>query len=147
MAKTNISALKSRVSLAGLIRQSISLKKQGSEYFGLCPFHHEKTASFTVYRNHNQEERYYCHGCRAGGDHIDWITNFLGVPHQQAIEKLQLLAGEPKIDRSMGSKNRPGRQASRQPTNRPQLSYGAKNIIAVCPSWARGPTAMRMARC
>jgi hypothetical protein len=96
MSTPDIRALKSRVSLAGLIRQSSNLKQQGNEYFGLCPFHHEKTASFTVYRNDNQEERYYCHGCRAGGDHIDWITNFLGVPHEQAIEKLQRLAGDPQ---------------------------------------------------
>ena len=74
-------AIREKVSLAEVIGQSVSLKKTGGRYLGLCPFHEEKTPSFTVF-----DERYFCFGCKASGDVIDFVrksngSNFLEAVH------------------------------------------------------------------
>ena len=74
-------AIREKASLADLIGQSVSLKKTGGRYLGLCPFHDEKTPSFTVF-----DDRYFCFGCKASGDIIDFVrktsgSNFLDAVH------------------------------------------------------------------
>lgn len=65
------SVIKSRVSILDVIREYASLKKAGNYWKGHCPFHSEKTASFTVSPH---KEIFYCFGCHAGGDLITFIT-------------------------------------------------------------------------
>lgn len=61
--------LKARVSLSGLIGRAVKLQRAGREFKGLCPFHSEKTGSFTV----NEDKGFYhCFGCGAHGDAIRW---------------------------------------------------------------------------
>ena len=58
-------AVKRQISIVNVIGGYIALKKKGNKFWGCCPFHNEKTASFTV-----SEEKgfFYCFGCHAGGD-------------------------------------------------------------------------------
>jgi hypothetical protein len=59
--------------LAELIGQTVQLRKIGkTRWRGLCPIKTEATPSFDVWQGRNGEGRYYCHGCKAGGDSIDW---------------------------------------------------------------------------
>ncbi|MDF2367758.1 DNA primase [Sneathiella sp.] len=82
--------LKARVSLADLIGRRTKLTKKGREYSGLCPFHNEKTPSFTV----NEEKGFYhCFGCGANGDLIEFVKQTEGVAFPEAVERLAALAG------------------------------------------------------
>ncbi len=82
--------LKARVSLVDLIGRRTKLVKKGREYSGLCPFHNEKTPSFTV----NEEKGFYhCFGCGANGDLIDFVRQTEGVEFPEAVERLAAMAG------------------------------------------------------
>ncbi|MCK5330835.1 MAG: DNA primase, partial [Candidatus Marinimicrobia bacterium] len=56
-----------------VVEQYVDLKKRGRNYFGLCPFHHEKTASFSVAPEKNI---YHCFGCGAGGSTINFLMEY-----------------------------------------------------------------------
>ncbi|MCU1450954.1 MAG: primase, catalytic core, partial [Acidimicrobiales bacterium] len=72
------------VALAG---EHIALKKVGQRYVGLCPFHAEKTPSFSI---NAQEGLYYCFGCQAKGDVITFVRE---VQHLEFADAVELLAG------------------------------------------------------
>ncbi|MBQ4178018.1 MAG: DNA primase, partial [Lachnospiraceae bacterium] len=62
-----IDQVRSANDIVDVIGQSVQLKRGGSNYIGLCPFHNEKTPSFSVSR---QKQMYYCFGCHKGGNVI-----------------------------------------------------------------------------
>ena len=62
--------LRSRSDIVQVVSGYVGLKKSGRNYWGLCPFHGEKTASFSVDEEH---QLFYCFGCKAGGDVIRFI--------------------------------------------------------------------------
>ena len=62
--------LKYRVDIEQLIGGYVQLKRRGRNLTGLCPFHSEKTPSFTVYP---ESQSFYCFGCGAGGDAISFV--------------------------------------------------------------------------
>ncbi|MCP4330144.1 MAG: DNA primase [Alphaproteobacteria bacterium] len=82
--------LRSRVPLSGIVGRRVKLTKKGRDYLGLCPFHNEKTPSFTV-----SEEKgfYHCFGCQAHGDIIDFVKELDGLSFPETIEKLAAEAG------------------------------------------------------
>lgn len=89
--RIDVDELKGRISLEEMIIAcGVDLKKQGNELKGLCPFHDEKTPSFTVTPS---KESYYCFGCAAGGDHVQFLKDLYGCDFNGAIEKLQELVG------------------------------------------------------
>lgn len=63
----------------------VKLSKQGTDYFGLCPFHNEKSSSFTV---NPGKGFYHCFGCGAHGDPIAFVQEFEGVGFRDAVKKL-----------------------------------------------------------
>lgn len=81
----DVDALKRGADIVEVISQYVELKKDGAEYRACCPFHDEKTPSFTVIPN---KQMYYCFGCGAHGDVIDFITEHLGVSFKEAVEIL-----------------------------------------------------------
>jgi DNA primase len=82
--------LKANLRLSDLIRRSVELRHSGSGFQGICPFHHEKTPSFTV---NDQLGRFKCFGCGASGDAIDWIVQREGVSAARALDVLESGAG------------------------------------------------------
>lgn len=68
-----------------LISQTVSLKRAGKDFKGLCPFHHEKTPSFQVSPS---RQFYYCYGCKAGGNAIDFVMARDRVPFIEALRSL-----------------------------------------------------------
>lgn len=71
--------------VALVLSRGVELKKQGAEFVGLCPFHAEKTPSFSV----NQDKgRYHCFGCGAGGDPIEFLREHAGLGFQEAVREL-----------------------------------------------------------
>jgi len=94
MNEVDLDMLKERINIVEYIGQFVHLEFNNGEWWGLCPFHDEKTPSFDV----NEEKRsYYCHGCKNGGTIIDFASNYYKISVAQAIEKL---AEEFKISRN-----------------------------------------------
>lgn len=77
--------LRARVGLADIVGSSVKLIKRGREYSGLCPFHSEKSPSFTV---NEQKGFYHCFGCGAHGDVISFVMNTRGLTFVEAVEVL-----------------------------------------------------------
>ncbi len=73
-----------------VISSYVVLKKAGSTYKGLCPFHNERTPSFTVYPNTNS---FYCFGCQNGGDVVTFIKNIENLDYVEAVRFLADRAG------------------------------------------------------
>ena len=85
-------ALKQQVSLRNVVAGVVKLEKRGGEYWGLCPFHSEKTPSFAV-KVKNGEEVFFCQGCGKGGDVITFIELHDNVTKKAAFDKVKALAG------------------------------------------------------
>ena len=68
-----------------VVGQYVQLKRSGTNYFGLCPFHGEKTASFSVAPN---KQMYYCFGCHKGGGVINFIMEIEGLSYPDAVRFL-----------------------------------------------------------
>ena len=81
---TTVDACK-RVDIVRLIGRALKLHRRGAEYVALCPFHEEKTPSFSVIPRKNA---FYCHGCRVGGSPVDWVMRREGATFREAIEAL-----------------------------------------------------------
>ena len=79
-----------RTDLSDLIGSYVTLKRAGSNMNGLCPFHSEKTPSFTVFSRTNS---FYCFGCGAGGDAINFVMRAENLDYPSAIEFLASRAG------------------------------------------------------
>jgi len=80
--------LNSRLSIVDVVSAYVPLKKKGGSYWGLCPFHHEKTPSFSV----NEERKsFHCFGCGKGGGAIRFVMEMENLPFPDAVRKL---AGE-----------------------------------------------------
>jgi len=77
-----------RAKISDIIKRYIKLNKKGREWHGLCPFHKEKTPSFTV---NDEKEFYHCFGCGAHGNVINFVEKQEGLTFREASEKL---AGE-----------------------------------------------------
>lgn len=82
--------LLSRVDIVALIGGRVSLKKAGKDFQGLCPFHEEKTPSFSVVP---AKDMYYCFGCGAGGDAIKFLQEYDGLSFAEAVETLAASVG------------------------------------------------------
>jgi DNA primase len=85
--------LRDRVSIVEVVRRKTALKSKGrGEFLGLCPFHKEKTPSFTV---SGDKQFYHCFGCGAHGDVFKFVTDTEGVTFADAVERLADTAGIP----------------------------------------------------
>ncbi len=80
--------VKSKLSVVDVVGETVSLKKAGTTYKGLCPFHGEKTPSFVVTPS---RESWHCFGCGLGGDIFSFVMQRDGVAFPEA---LRTLAGE-----------------------------------------------------
>lgn len=85
-----IEEVRSRNDIVDLISGYVSLKKKGSSYFGLCPFHNEKSPSFSVSRD---KQMYYCFGCGAGGNIFTFLMEYENMTFPEAMQMLADRAG------------------------------------------------------
>ncbi len=88
-----IEELVSRSDIIDVVGSYVQLKRKGRLYAGLCPFHSEKTASFFVYPD---TQSFYCFGCGAGGDVINFIKKINNIDHVEAVKMLAARAGMPE---------------------------------------------------
>ncbi|MBQ1473559.1 MAG: DNA primase, partial [Lachnospiraceae bacterium] len=85
-----IEQVRSSNDIVDVIGQYVHLKKKGSSYFGLCPFHNEKSPSFSVSR---QKQMYYCFGCGAGGNVIRFLMDYENLTFPEALQELASRSG------------------------------------------------------
>ena len=89
----DVEAVKERTDIAKLVGQYLTLKKTGHDSLsGLCPFHQEKTPSFSV---SPAKQVYYCFGCGKGGDAVRFLTELEHLTFVEAMERLAQQAGVP----------------------------------------------------
>lgn len=82
--------LTARLDIVDLVSGYVQLTRKGANYFGLCPFHNEKTGSFSV---NAEKQIYHCFGCGAGGGPINFIMQIEGLTFPDAVEFLARRAG------------------------------------------------------
>ena len=106
-----IDDLLNRTDILDVVGSRIQLKKTGKNYSACCPFHKEKTPSFTVSPD---KQFYYCFGCGAGGNALGFVMDHDNLEFPQAVEELAKRAGMevPREERGPG-------QRSRQPVDSP----------------------------
>lgn len=80
-----VEELRSRVNIVDIVGSYVALKKKGANYFGLCPFHGEKTASFSVAPG---KQIFYCFGCGKGGDAIKFLMEYENITFSEAVQTL-----------------------------------------------------------
>lgn len=85
-----LAELRDRNDIADVISSYVDLRTRGNLATGLCPFHNEKTPSFTVYLN---TQSYYCFGCGSGGDVITFIKNIESLDYAEAVGLLAQRSG------------------------------------------------------
>jgi len=84
-----LDTLRSRLSLAEIVGEKVKLTRKGRVFFGLCPFHHEKTPSFSV---NEEKEFYHCFGCGAHGDAIGFLMEKDHYSFMEAVRELAVRA-------------------------------------------------------
>ena len=98
-----IEEVRSRTDIVDVISQYVNLQKKGSQYFGLCPFHNERTASFSV---SPQKQMFYCFGCGAGGNVFSFLMNYDNMTFKEAVEDLAPRCGVTLPQREMTYKEK-----------------------------------------
>lgn len=100
-----IEEVRSKNDIVDVISGYVRLQKKGSSYFGLCPFHNEKSPSFSVSR---QKQMYYCFGCGAGGNVFTFLMEYENFSFLEALKVLAERAGVelPEMEYSKEAKER-----------------------------------------
>ncbi|HIJ82690.1 MAG TPA: DNA primase [Magnetococcales bacterium] len=87
-----IEEVRERVDLLGLVGRHVQLKKSGTNWLGLCPFHNEKTPSFSVRPDRGF---FKCFGCGQGGDAFEFVMKLRGMTFNETVEELAATVGLP----------------------------------------------------
>lgn len=108
--------------IVDVISQYVKLTRKGSSYFGLCPFHNEKTASFSVTP---AKQMYYCFGCGAGGNVFNFIMEYENFTFGEALKFLADRAGVilPQMEYSKEAKEKAERKAALLEINKKAAQY------------------------
>ncbi|MBC7386139.1 MAG: DNA primase [Cryobacterium sp.] len=77
--------VKDAVNIIDVIGEHVVLRKSGSNFTGLCPFHNERSPSFSV---SEQKQLYHCYGCKKGGDLVNFVREIHGLSFAEAVEEL-----------------------------------------------------------
>jgi DNA primase len=85
LSRPVLARLREAADIVAVISEVLTLKKSGRNYLGLCPFHGERTPSFSVSR---EKGTYYCFGCKRGGDVIDFVMELERLSFAEAVEQL-----------------------------------------------------------
>jgi DNA primase len=112
-----VQEVRSRADIVGLIARHVTLTKKGARYWGLCPFHSEKTASFSV---NPERQVFHCFGCGTGGDIFSFRMLVEGLEFPEAV---RVIAAEVGVTIQESAPGDPGRTAQLVKANDVALAY------------------------
>lgn len=117
-----IEEVRSKNDIVDVISSYVKLQKKGSSYFGLCPFHNEKSPSFSVSR---EKQMYYCFGCGAGGNVFTFLMEYENYSFQEALKYLADRAGVelPEAEYSKEARERADQKAILLEINKVAAQY------------------------
>ena len=117
-----IEEVRQKNDIVDVVSQYVKLTRKGSSYFGLCPFHNEKTPSFSVTPG---KQRYYCFGCGAGGNVFNFIMEYENYTFGEALKHLADRAGVelPKIEYSREVREKAQERAELLEINKQAAQY------------------------
>lgn len=117
-----IEEIRMKNDIVEVISGYVRMQKKGSSYFGLCPFHNEKSPSFSVSPG---KQMYYCFGCGAGGNVITFLMQYENYTFQEALQALAQRAGIelPKQEMSEGARREADRRARILEVNKAAAKY------------------------
>ena len=108
LSRETIAAVKQAADIAQIVGEKVHLTSSGSSFKGLCPFHPEKTPSFTVNPTRGM---YHCFGCGAGGSTIDFVMAFENIPFPEAVALLARRFGIPLDEETQSGPRHRGQEA------------------------------------
>ncbi|MBR1692611.1 MAG: DNA primase, partial [Lachnospiraceae bacterium] len=117
-----VEEIRTKNDIVDVISGYVRLQKKGSNYFGLCPFHNEKTSSFSV---SPARQMYHCFGCGAGGNVFTFVMNYENYTFPEAIQMLGERAGVklPEVEPDEEAKRKAGRRKRLLDANREAAKY------------------------
>lgn len=117
-----IEEVRSKNDIVDVVSQYVKLTRKGSSYFGLCPFHNEKTPSFSVTPG---KQMYYCFGCGAGGNVFNFIMEYENFTFGEALKYLADRAGVelPRIEYSRGVREKAKEKSELLEINKQAAQY------------------------
>ncbi len=117
-----IEEVRAKNDIVDVIGSYVKIQKKGSSYFGLCPFHSEKSASFSV---SGHKQIYYCFGCGAGGNVLSFIMNYENYTFQEAVKFLADRAGIklPEVEYSSEAKEKQSKKSKLLEVNKEAATY------------------------
>lgn len=121
--------LRSRADIVQVVSGYVTLKRNGHKYWGLCPFHGEKTASFSV---DPEQQLYYCFGCKAGGTVISFIMEMERLSFPEAVQYLadQLHMPLPQMEEDPDYQRRRTQRERLLSANREAAQFFHKQLFA-----------------
>ena len=117
-----IEEIRMKNDIVEVISGYVRMQKKGSSYFGLCPFHNEKSPSFSVSPG---KQMYYCFGCGAGGNVITFLMEYENATFQEAVKMLADRAGVslPEVEYSEEMRRKEGRRVKLLEVNKEAARY------------------------
>ena len=117
-----IEEIRTKNDIVEVISGYVRMQRKGSSYFGLCPFHNEKSPSFSVSPN---KQMYYCFGCGAGGNVITFLMEYENATFQEAVKMLADRAGValPEMEYTEEMRRKESRRARLLEVNKEAAKY------------------------
>ncbi len=117
-----IEEVRNRNDIVDVVGSYVKIQKKGSSYFGLCPFHNEKSPSFSV---SGHKQIYYCFGCGAGGNVISFVMNYENYTFPEAVKLLADRAGIklPEVEFNQEAREQQSKKAKLLEINKEAAKY------------------------
>ena len=123
-----ITEIKNQADIVDIVSEAVLLKQSGRNHLGLCPFHSEKTPSFTVSPD---KQIFYCFGCGAGGNIFSFLMKLDGLSFPEAVKRLAKRYGIeiPSEARSPADKRRMSERENLLAINRRAMDFFSRNLL------------------
>ena len=117
-----VEEVRARNDIVDVVSGYVRMQKKGANYFGLCPFHNEKSPSFSV---SPAKQMYYCFGCGAGGNVLTFVMEYENYTFPEALKFLADRAGVklPEVEYSQEARQKENRRAQLLEVNREAAKY------------------------